>query len=276
MSLSHLFRRRRLEFAEYGFDIRRFDLPHEGSVEYAQWLHPLETPKTITQEAVDAMRRIVSPGDFVIDIGAHTGDTTLPMALAAGPTGCVLALEPNPYVFKVLAKNASLNQHKTNIEARCYAATKHDGRFVFHYSDASYCNGGLRSRQRWPLYRRRYPLQVEGCDLERVLRIEFAAWLPKLTFVKVDTEGHDRAVLESIRTILVETQPTISTEVYRKLLTSERYALWDLLDGTGYDAFHFCEGANPQGAAVSRVDVTKEKHFDILAISRDKAARIIG
>ena len=34
-------------------------------------------------------------------IGAHIGDTTLPIALAAGKKGFVLALEPNPYVFHV-------------------------------------------------------------------------------------------------------------------------------------------------------------------------------
>lgn len=30
----------------------------------------------------------------MIDIGAHTGDTTLPMGLATGSEGLVLAIEP--------------------------------------------------------------------------------------------------------------------------------------------------------------------------------------
>ena len=71
-------------------------------------LHPYDMPKSITQPAVDAIRQFVSPGDFVIDIGAHSGDTTVPMALAAGQGGCTLALEPNRYVFKVLAANVTL------------------------------------------------------------------------------------------------------------------------------------------------------------------------
>src|SRR3972149_742186 len=99
MSIARLFRRRRkLAFAEYGHELREFQLAHDGRIEFAQWLHPYDRPTEITQSAVDALRGFVFPGDFVIDVGAHTGDTTVPMALAAGPTGCTLAIEPNPHV----------------------------------------------------------------------------------------------------------------------------------------------------------------------------------
>ena len=37
----------------YGHRIETFDLPREGKVRYAQWLHPKETPKQITQQHVD-------------------------------------------------------------------------------------------------------------------------------------------------------------------------------------------------------------------------------
>src|SRR5439155_22899042 len=92
----------------YGREVRVFDLPRDGRVEYAQWLHPRETPKTITQESVDELRRFLGPGDVALDIGAHTGDSTIPIALAVGPTGCVLAVEPNGFVFPALEQNAQL------------------------------------------------------------------------------------------------------------------------------------------------------------------------
>ncbi|MCA9258692.1 MAG: FkbM family methyltransferase, partial [Planctomycetales bacterium] len=145
MSLARLFRRRQhVPFAEWGYDVRTFNLPRDGEVQYAQWLHPYETEKPMTQGEVDGLRNFIKPGDFAIDIGAHTGDTTVPMALAAGREGCVLGLEPNPYVFAVLEKNAALNRDQTHIEPRCFAATEQEGKFVFHYSDASFCNGGFR------------------------------------------------------------------------------------------------------------------------------------
>lgn len=274
MSLRRLFQRRqKVPFAEWGFEVRNFDLPHDGRVQYAQWLHPYETPKPIQQSEIDGLRQFIRPGDFAIDIGAHTGDTTVPIALAAGGDGCVLALEPNPYVYKVLEHNALLNPERTNIDARCFAATEHNGSFVFHYSDASFCNGGYRSAQRWKLFRRRHPLTVEGRQLLPYLRKHFADWLPKLAYVKVDAEGYDRAILQSILPLIREHKPVIRTEVFRKLVASERYALHALLAKNYYDVFRFNGGDNPKGHAVDRDAMTAEKHFDMIALPRSTANR---
>ena len=267
MHITRLFRRRReLAFAEYGHELREFQLALDGRIEFAQWLHPNDRPTLITQSAVDALRGFINPGDFVIDVGAHTGDTTLPMALAAGPTGCTLAVEPNPHVFKVLEQNALLNREKTRIVPRLFAATEQDGTFEFHYSDASFCNGGFKSQQRSWFYRRKYPLTVDGRNLLDVLRTEFADWLPKLAYIKVDAEGYDRAILQSLLPILRERRPVVRTEVFRKLVADERYALYDLLAGLGYRLHRYEEGGDPQGELLARGDMTREKHFDILAV----------
>ncbi|MBX3433091.1 MAG: FkbM family methyltransferase [Pirellulales bacterium] len=274
MSLARLFRRRpEVPFAEWGHEVRDFHLPHDGRVQYAQWLHPYETPKTIDPAEVAGLRRFIRPGDFVIDVGAHTGDTTVPLALAAGASGCVLALEPNPHVFNVLAVNAALNRDKTRIEPRCYAATEEPGQFVFHYSDASFCNGGFKSQQRWKLFRRKYPLTVEGRPLAEVLRNEFASRLPRLSFVKVDAEGYDRAVLASILPILREYRPVIRTEVFRKLVARERHELFELLADNGYSVHRFQGGAAPEGERVAKADMTAAKHFDLLAIPATRQFR---
>ncbi|MGH9594436.1 MAG: hypothetical protein ACRD5L_15200, partial [Bryobacteraceae bacterium] len=59
----------------FGYELKQFDLPKDGRVEYAQWLHPNETKKRITQQSVDDLREFLAPGDVAIDIGAHTGDS---------------------------------------------------------------------------------------------------------------------------------------------------------------------------------------------------------
>ncbi len=267
MGLQRLFQRRRsLAFAEYGHDLRKFELSHDGRIEFAQWLHPYDRPTVIAQSTVDALREFVFPGDFVIDIGAHTGDTTVPLALAAGPTGCTLAIEPNPHVFKLLERNASLNCDKTRIVPRCFAATEFEGTFVFHYSDASFCNGGFKSQQRSWFYRRKYPLAVEGRNLLNVLGTEFVEWLPKLSYIKVDAEGYDRKILQTLLPIVRKYRPVIRTEVFRKLVPEERYALYNFLVGERYQLHRFREGSDSQGNLLGRDDMLREKHFDILAV----------
>jgi len=94
-----------LKFRTYGFEIKRFDLPKDGFIEYAQWLHPFEGRKELVQGDIDELRNYLSEGDVAIDIGAYTGDTTIPIAIAVGRTGITFALEPNKYVFPILEKN---------------------------------------------------------------------------------------------------------------------------------------------------------------------------
>src|SRR3989442_15198507 len=129
----------------FGFVIEAPDLPREGRIEVARWLPPGAYPIAAlqVQAAVDQLRRFLRPGDVAIDIGAHTGDTTLPIALAVGATGRVLGLEPNPYVFPVLERNASLNPATTSILPLNFAAMRTDGFYEFQYGEEGYCNGGV-------------------------------------------------------------------------------------------------------------------------------------
>src|SRR5256886_6922068 len=133
----------------FGFVIEAHDLPREGRIEVARWLHPgaYRLAPLQVQAAVDQLRRFLRAGDVAIDIGAHTGDTTLPIALAVGASGLVLGLEPNPYVFPVLERNASLNRAKTTILPLNFAAMRTDGRYEFQYGEEGYCNGGVYEGQ---------------------------------------------------------------------------------------------------------------------------------
>jgi len=261
-------RRRRGLFCEYGFQLKTFYLEQDGDIHYAQWLHPKEVPKSIEQAQVNALRKFIRHGDTVIDIGAHTGDTTIPFALAAGPGGCTLALEPNPYVFKVLAKNATLNRGKTNIIPFNFAATETDGVFTFHYSDGAYCNGGFLDQIENKRHGHRQRLDVQGRNLEKFLRREYGGVLARLAMIKVDTEGYDRQVLQSILGLVREFQPVIMCEVYRRLNQAERESLFDLLSQAGYECFHYAGATTLVGDQVTRDDLMKSAHFDMVALPR--------
>ncbi|HYV95675.1 MAG TPA: FkbM family methyltransferase, partial [Chitinophagales bacterium] len=119
-------RRLKTTFKEYGFEITEFLLPEFGSVKFARWQNPFEAEKIISQSQVNFYKRFLKKGDLVIDIGAHVGDTTLPMALAVGREGTTLAFDPNPYVFKILKENSELNKSMTNILPLNFAITATD------------------------------------------------------------------------------------------------------------------------------------------------------
>jgi FkbM family methyltransferase len=247
----------------YAYQVAAFDLAQDGRVEYARWLHPREKPKVIEQEVVDELRRYIAPGDVVIDIGAHTGDSSVPMALAAGPTGCVVALEPNPYVFPVLEKNASLNEGKGKILALMFAATPEAGQYEFEYADAGFCNGGLHAGiSKWR-HGHAFRLPVQGRNLEAYMSEHFPELLDRVRFVKVDAEGYDYDVLKSVEPMLRRRKPYVKAEMFKLLTLEQRERLYDFLSGLGYEIFRVESDRRHLGPRLVREALMQPRHYDI-------------
>jgi FkbM family methyltransferase len=193
--------------------------------------------------------------------------------LAAGRTGCVLALEPNRYVFKVLQQNAALNRDKTNIVPLNFAATSADGKYTFHYGDGSFCNGGFVSQLANQNHGHAYQLEVQGKNLTAFLRQAYPERLSRLSLIKVDAEGYDAQVIASLRELIMAHRPGIICEVYKRLDETERNALFDVLHEAGYECFKL--GAEQlRGEPVLRTDMNRWKHFDILALPKQAAQRL--
>jgi len=258
---------------KYGHKVVDFQLQQDGLVQYAQWLHPGESDKQMKQAAVNELRKYVSPGDVAIDIGAHSGDTTIPLALAAGPKGCVLALEPNPYVYPVLEKNAQLNRSKTNIVPLMFAAVTEPGEVTFEYSDEGYCNGGRHEGiSKWK-HAHAFKLNVRGENLEAYLAKHYAELISRIRFIKVDAEGYDFYVLSSLKNLLVKQQPYIKAEVFKHLSNEQREKLYDFLVELGYDVRLFESDDNYCGQKLGRDELMSRPHYDLFCVPKRMAAK---
>lgn len=255
---------------EYTFDIRQRDLPGMGTVDFAQWRHPsaLKRPTEFDESEIAGLRQWIAPGDVAIDIGAHSGDSTVPLALAAGPDGLVLAFEPNPYAFRILAANAGLNRRATNIHPHMFAATDSDGTFTFEYSDAGYCNGGRHlGIGRWT-HSHFFPLNVEGRNVARLMDSCYQDRVGRVRFIKIDTEGYDHVVFRSLAPIIAASRPVLRTEIYKHMpLPARREYLEDLVRH-GYDIFRMAHDGDYAGTALTPADAGRWAHFDVLAVPR--------
>jgi FkbM family methyltransferase len=256
---------------EYPSDIQSFTLATDGEVRFATWRHPGETPKAITQESVNALRVFLREGDVALDIGAHTGDSTMPIALAVGPLGTVFALEPNPYVFKVLALNATLNPRTTRIVPLMFAAMPTDGEFEFEYSDKGYCNGGFhQSISRWK-HGHFSKLRVQGRNLADYLRANAPDDLSRLRFIKIDTEGFDRSVAATLRDLLERSRPYLKTEIYKHMPVAEREGYFDDLRRLRYQLYK-CGEVEYRGEVLRQAaDLSRWRHFDVFAVPEELA-----
>lgn len=264
-------RRIRKTFKEYGFKVSTHSLPTDGPVQFATWENPLEDEKGITQSQVNFYRKLLQEGDVAIDIGAHIGDTTVPMGLATGPSGLVLAFDPNPYVFKVLEANTKLNPGRLNIEAYNMAITETDGEFFYASSDATFNNGGISTTANSRHGKYNLGQKVPGVNLQGFLAAKHPERLSKLRLIKVDTEGYDKEILKNIYSLLEAHRPFVIAECFKKLSTDDRYELYGLFDQLGYRLYHvedFEENAALTPLS-SRDDMKNWKHFDMLAVPKE-------
>jgi len=253
---------------EYGFEVVKIQLPVDGELSLAQWLHPKAGTIGVDQEEINELRTFLKPGDVAIDIGAYTGDTAVPMALAVGTTGKVLALEPNQYVFKVLEKNAGLIRSKGNIILLPFAATPADSEMEFEYSDPGFCNGGFHEGISQWKHGHLYKLKVQGKNLANYLKQHFSELIPLIRYIKVDAEGFDLAVLESITEIVGKQKPYIRVEVFKHTDSTYRKKLYDLLKHFDYDIHLFGGSKKYIGQPVAENDLMNWKHYDLFAIPK--------
>jgi FkbM family methyltransferase len=247
----------------YGHEVVTFDLSGEGPVQFAHWLHPSVLAAPVRQEEVSALRTFLRPGDVVVDIGAHCGDTPVPFGLAVGPTGAVLAFEPNPYVFPVLAANATLNQDKLHILPHRYAIAPEDGPLTFEYGDPGYCNGGRHEGySRWR-HGSVFELRVEGVRLEPFLELNHPDLIDRIRFIKVDAEGFDRIILESIRGLIARTRPFLRTEMFKLATRKQRLELLHTVTSMGYRVVRMRSDTDYVGEPLAEADVMAWKTFDL-------------
>ena len=190
------------------------------------------------------------------------------MALAVGTKGKVLALEPNRYVFKVLEKNTDLIRAKGNIIPLPFAATPTDSEMEFEYSDPGFCNGGFHEGISQWKHGHVYKLRVEGKNLTTYLKQNFNELISSIRYIKVDAEGFDLAVLESLTEIISKQRPYIRVEVFKHTDINYRRKLFNFLKGLDYNIHLFGGSTNYKTQPVSEDQLMNWKHYDLFAIPK--------
>lgn len=153
-----------------------------------------------------ALRRFLSAFsiDCVIDVGANFGQYAITLRKAVGFRGHILSFEPNPDVFESLARTAA---HDPKWHVFNMALSDFDGTADFNIMAANQFSSLERPAEQLDaifVERNRIARTVEmQCRrLDGVLPELRAAHGFARPFLKMDTQGHDRAVCEGAGRVL--------------------------------------------------------------------------
>jgi len=187
--------------------------------------------------------RFIQPGSTVIDIGAHTGDTIIPMQYLA--QGTVLAIEPIPSNKQVLDMNAEANKHLGKFITAAEAVTTDNiAEIEIFDHNNGLLNGGIIDDSWSNELQRRMgqistqSIKVEGLTLASICKKYLSdVEIDNISFIKTDTEGHDVSILDSSREFIDRIRPVIFMEWFANYTHAENQHQFDIIEQIGYLAF---------------------------------------
>lgn len=148
------------------------------------------------------LNKWVAEGDWVIDVGANIGHYTKKFSDLTGNTGRVIAFEPIPDSFELLAANITGLSYNnvTLINAAASDSTSVQGMAMPKFDT------GLNNYFRAEITTSNPSLEVlclsiDSLNLSRPIKL-----------VKIDAEGHDINVLKGMEAILSKDQPVLIIE----------------------------------------------------------------
>ncbi len=167
------------------------------------------------------LNQLLRPGDAVMEIGANIGSHTVALCKAVGSQGLVIAVEPQPRIFRVLAAtlelNAIANAEIHNIACGAEPGTLHLP--VIEYDKVGNFGGVELSKEQGA--------QQIGCVCLDSLMPQHAT----VRLLKVDVEGMEAEVLRGATALLQRDRPIIYAENDR---AAKKRELIDLIRGFGY------------------------------------------
>jgi FkbM family methyltransferase len=175
--------------------------------------------------------QIVKPGDLVVEVGANIGAHSVDLARLVGPEGELHAFEPQRIAFQTLCANLALNQC-ANVRTWPMALGSRPGMAHVPALDPSAPQNFAAAR-----------LIDEGAGEPVTMQTLDALDLPSCSFVKVDVEGMETAVLEGARETIATYRPLLYVENDRDETSG---ALIALVESLGYVAhWHVTRLFNP-------------------------------
>jgi FkbM family methyltransferase len=204
------------------------------------------------------VRELVKPGAQVWDVGANVGLFSFCAAALAGPSGFVLAIEPDVWLAQLINRSSWRWKHTqataAPVSVVCAA--------ISDRSQVSNLQISERSRAASHLSESQGSTQAVGSRFSQPalsVPLDFLLdYFPAPGVLKIDVETHETRVLHGARRLLETVRPVIWCEVSPE----NSKAVFDILDPLGYELY--------AAAATERAPLDRAS-WDTLAVPKPQA-----
>lgn len=173
----------------------------------------------------------ISNGDVVIDVGANIGCFTILASRAVGPTGRVIAIEPDAANFRQLVRNIALNR-LTNVTAMNVALGATDGLVTLHSPMAGLFSSIFSSVNGQPITGIQTTVPV--MTLASLMSVQGVA---NCKYLKLDCEGAEHLIVEGMSPDVARRIAQITVEIH-KVAGFEASTFSARLESLGYRRQH--------------------------------------
>jgi FkbM family methyltransferase len=222
-----------------------------------------------TRNEVALLQNFVKAGDLIYDVGAHIGTFAIPLALAAGDNGRVIAIEADAESFALLRQNlVSLGLQR---------------RVTAHLGVAGGCGARYRrvrvDRHTSATY---FMADAEGAAMPAIVLDDLqdrSEPRRRVAVIKIDVEGMELAVLRSAEGMIGRDRPVLYVEI--SIAQMARYGVTlpevaAFLAPYDYRCFRNVGDRNSTHDAFELVEMGDlhegGEFYDLLAVPADRAA----
>jgi FkbM family methyltransferase len=189
---------------------------------------------------IAVLRRLIRPGSRVVDIGANVGFVSYGMSLDA----TVEAFEPMPLSLHHLR---ALATHRTRIHPHGVALSDVPGLATLYIPTVD-GRPDLEMARLDPLV----GLQCDSMTVE--VRTLDTYSFPDVSLVKIDVEGHERAVLAGALQTIAREHPALMIEIEQRHQSAPLDQVFDDVRRLGYDGYWFTATGDVQSLAEFRYE----------------------
>jgi len=183
------------------------------------------------EDEIRLLRRLLQPGQKVIDIGANYGVYTLSMARTVGSTGSVWAFEPASSTARLLAAGIAANGFaNVTLRQSAVSATRGTGRLSLEPN--SELNALVHAKPTMGATETVPLVTLDDC-------LETYGWRD-IEFVKIDAEGEEARILQGGERFFAELSPLVQYEV--KAGADLHLELVQVFAALGYDSYRLVPG----------------------------------